>query len=492
MIEKANVTRAVFYGLGADGTVGANKNSVKIIAEDAGLYAQGYFVYDSHKSGAQTVSHLALRPGADPRALPDRSGRVRRLPSVHGAGAAGSAARGGARRHGAAERTLSGGGGLGPAAAPGAADHHRPRSCGCSSSTPRPWRARSGSASRTNTVLQTCFFAHLRRAAARQGDRPDQGRDPQDLRRQGPGGRRPELRRGRRHPGAAAAKSTVPAAASPARSKCRRWCRPTRRTSSATSPRDLFAGLGDRIPVSLIPADGTFPSGTAAFEKRNISDIVPVWREDLCVQCGQCSFVCPHSVIRAEILRRRTSCQARRTSFKSAPVNARGYPGRALHLAILCRGLHRLRPVRRGLPGDQPARGQRQGHQHARTSCRCWTPNAPTSRSSKPCRSTIAPASISPTSAACSSWSRCSSSPAPAAAAARRPISNCSASCSAIERRSPTPPAVPRSMAAICRSRRGRRTPRAAARPGRIRCSRTMPNSVSAFASPPTSIWNSR
>ena len=70
--------RAVFYGLGADGTVGANKNSVKIIAEDAGLHAQGYFVYDSHKSGAQTVSHLRFGPQADPRALPDPRGQFRR------------------------------------------------------------------------------------------------------------------------------------------------------------------------------------------------------------------------------------------------------------------------------------------------------------------------------------------------------------------------------------------------------------------------------
>ncbi len=61
-IESAETTRAVFYGLGADGTVGANKNSVKIIAEDAGQYAQGYFVYDSHKSGAQTISHLRFGP----------------------------------------------------------------------------------------------------------------------------------------------------------------------------------------------------------------------------------------------------------------------------------------------------------------------------------------------------------------------------------------------------------------------------------------------
>jgi pyruvate-ferredoxin/flavodoxin oxidoreductase len=87
----------------------------------------------------------------------------------------------------------------------------------------------------------------------------------------------------------------------------------------------MFAGEGDQIPVSLIPADGTFPSGTSVFEKRNISDTVPVWREDLCVQCGQCSFVCPHSVIRARYYNEERLTHAP-ASFKSAPVNARGYP----------------------------------------------------------------------------------------------------------------------------------------------------------------------
>ena len=81
-IDPPDVVQAVFYGLGADGTVGANKNSVKIIAEDAGLHAQGYFVYDSHKSGAQTDLAPALRPAADPRALPDPARRLRRLPPV--------------------------------------------------------------------------------------------------------------------------------------------------------------------------------------------------------------------------------------------------------------------------------------------------------------------------------------------------------------------------------------------------------------------------
>ena len=87
----------------------------------------------------------------------------------------------------------------------------------------------------------------------------------------------------------------------------------------------IFAGLGDQVPVSAIPADGTFPSGTSAFEKRNVSDSVPVWREDLCVQCGQCSFVCPHSVIRAKYYNENL-LKAAPESFKSAPVNARGYP----------------------------------------------------------------------------------------------------------------------------------------------------------------------
>jgi pyruvate-ferredoxin/flavodoxin oxidoreductase len=87
----------------------------------------------------------------------------------------------------------------------------------------------------------------------------------------------------------------------------------------------MLVGIGDEIPVSLVPVDGTFPSGTSAFEKRNISDSVPVWEPELCIQCGQCSFVCPHSVIRARYYHEDKLDEAP-GSFKSAPVNARGYP----------------------------------------------------------------------------------------------------------------------------------------------------------------------
>ena len=87
----------------------------------------------------------------------------------------------------------------------------------------------------------------------------------------------------------------------------------------------MMEGLGDDIPVSLMPIDGTFPSGTAAWEKRNIAEQVPVWEPDLCVQCGQCSFVCPHSVIRAKYYDEDKLAGAP-DGFKSAPINARGFP----------------------------------------------------------------------------------------------------------------------------------------------------------------------
>ena len=87
----------------------------------------------------------------------------------------------------------------------------------------------------------------------------------------------------------------------------------------------MMEGLGDEIPVSLMPIDGTFPSGTAAWEKRNIAEFVPVWEPDLCIQCGQCSFVCPHGVIRAKYYDE-SRLEGAPRSFRSAPINVRGFP----------------------------------------------------------------------------------------------------------------------------------------------------------------------
>jgi pyruvate-ferredoxin/flavodoxin oxidoreductase len=321
-IESNKTTRAVFYGLGADGTVGANKNSVKIIAEDAKQYAQGYFVYDSHKSGAQTISHL--RFGADPIKAPyliasagfvachlfaflDRQdvlrvaapGGVFLLNSPYGKDATWDQL---------------------PKSVQQQIIDKKLRFFVIDASNV----ARDvGLGVRTNTVLQTCFFAIsgvLPREAA--------------IRHIKESIRKTYMRKGE----AVVAKNF--AAVDGTLAQLFEIKVPT----SASNPKDrppivaatapdfvqhvtalMLVGRGDDIPVSLIPADGTFPSGTGAYEKRNIAEAVPVWEEDLCIQCGQCSFVCPHSVIRARYYHEDRLVGAP-ASFKSAPVNARGYP----------------------------------------------------------------------------------------------------------------------------------------------------------------------
>src|SRR5439155_23523061 len=87
----------------------------------------------------------------------------------------------------------------------------------------------------------------------------------------------------------------------------------------------MMAGRGDDLPVSALPVDGTYPSGTTAFEKRNIADLVAVWDPDLCIQCGTCGFVCPHSVIRSRYYGESTVDGAP-AGFRSAPLDARGLP----------------------------------------------------------------------------------------------------------------------------------------------------------------------
>ncbi|WP_084170140.1 pyruvate:ferredoxin (flavodoxin) oxidoreductase [Paraburkholderia ferrariae] len=328
-IEPDDVTRAVFYGLGADGTVGANKNSVKIIGEDTGNYAQGYFVYDSHKSGAQTVSHLRFgpRPIHAPYLI-SRAGFV----ACH--------------RFDFLERVD-----VLQYAAPGATFLlNAPYSADAVwEYLPRPVQqtiidrklnvyvidasaaARElGLGFRVNTLLQTCFFAlsgvlprdeaiaaikrAIRKTYGRQGERVVQMNDAAV---DGALARMQQVK--------------VPETADGGEPP------PVVPIDAPGFVRDvtamMFAGKGDAIPVSLMPADGTFPSGTSAYEKRNVSDTVPQWRSDLCIQCGQCGFVCPHGVIRARYFHEDRLAGAPE-SFPSAPVNARGYPEARFSLQI--------------------------------------------------------------------------------------------------------------------------------------------------------------
>ncbi|MFO1046927.1 MAG: pyruvate:ferredoxin (flavodoxin) oxidoreductase [Geminicoccaceae bacterium] len=334
-IEGQDVVRAVFYGLGADGTVGANKNSVKILAEDDGRYAQGYFVYDSHKSGAQTVSHL--RFGPRPIQAPYLIARASFV-ACH--------------QFNFLERTD-----VLALAAPGATFL-----LNCPHRAGEAWEAlprevqqtildkrlrlyvidasrvarETGLGGLVNTVLQTCFFAIS-------GVLPREeaiGRIKQQI-------EKTYGRKGRQVVAknfaavdatlAALAEVAVPAAVTST------FERPP--PVPATAPEFVrrftgpaMAGLGDALPVSALPVDGTFPPGTAAFEKRDIAEEVPVWEPDLCIQCGQCAIVCPHSVIRAKFFGKKRLAGSggaeAPTSYKSAPVNARGYPDSRFTLQI--------------------------------------------------------------------------------------------------------------------------------------------------------------
>ncbi len=329
-LDKPSVKSAVFFGLGADGTVGANKNTVKIISEDAGLFAQGYFVYDSHKSGAQTISHLRFSP--EPIHAPyliTRAGFV----ACH--------------KFDFLERLD-----VLRIAAPGATfllnAPYGPEEVW--DRLPRPVQqqiidkklqfhvidasraARElGLGARVNTILQTCFFAlsgvlplHEAIAQIKHSIEESYG---------GKGDRVVEMNMA----AVDGALERLHEVAVPARVTATRGPIPLVPIEARAFIHDvtakIFAGLGDEIPVSKMPVDGTFPSGTTAYEKRNVSDTVAEWRQDLCIQCGQCSFVCPHSVIRSRYYAR-DALDGAPSRFPSAAINTRGYPDTRFTLQV--------------------------------------------------------------------------------------------------------------------------------------------------------------
>jgi pyruvate-ferredoxin/flavodoxin oxidoreductase len=290
--------QALFFGLGADGTVGANKSSVKIIGEHAGLFAQGYFVYDSKKSGSVTVSHL--RFGPEPirsTYLVDEADFV----ACHQFGLLGKM------------KIL---------------EHARPGATFLLNSPYSPedvWRhlplevqeqivakdialwvidayrvaAGAGMGNRVNTVMQPCFFqlsgvlpadeaiAHIKAGV--------------------------EKTYGKR--GRTVVERNY-AAIDAALASLRRVDVPEKATATLTReipvPTDapdfvarvtslLIAGEGERLPVSALPVDGTFPTGTARFEKRGIAQELPIWDPAICIDCGKCAAVCPHAAIRMKV-----------------------------------------------------------------------------------------------------------------------------------------------------------------------------------------------
>jgi pyruvate-ferredoxin/flavodoxin oxidoreductase len=319
--EDESTVRAVFYGLGADGTVGANKNSIKIIGEETDNYAQGYFVYDSKKSGSVTISHLRFGPRPIRAAyLITRATFV----ACHQFSFLDHLDVLGAAEPGAVFLLNSPYG-------PDRVWDHLPRAVQATIIAKRlrffvvdGYRVarERGMGGRINTVMQTCFFAIsgvLPRdeaiAAIKHAIEKTYGN-------------RGEVVVKRNWDAVDAALAHLSEVPVPAQVTSTKDIRPP---VSAEAPEfiqkvtaRMIAGEGDLLPVSALPVDGTYPSGTTRWEKRSIALEIPVWDEALCIQCGKCVLVCPHAVIRAKVYAPDRLREAPAT-FKTAPPRWREF-----------------------------------------------------------------------------------------------------------------------------------------------------------------------
>ncbi len=324
-IENEDTIRALFFGLGSDGTVGANKNSIKIIGEETKNYAQGYFVYDSKKSGAKTISHL--RFGPEPINAPylidankanfvachqftfleqidmlkyAMPGATFLLNSIYG---------------------------------PDEVWEHLPREVQEAIVEKNlqfyvinayDVAEKTGMGSRINTIMQTCFFAisgvlpkDEAITAIKEAIQKTYGKRGESVVKKNYAAVDQAL--------AHLHKVEVPGAVD---SKITR--RPPVPENAPEFVREVLGtiieGKGDSLPVSAFPVDGTYPPATTQWEKRNITLEIPVWEPDLCIQCGKCAFVCPHAVIRQKVFDPELLENAPET-FKSLDAKFREFPG---------------------------------------------------------------------------------------------------------------------------------------------------------------------
>jgi pyruvate-ferredoxin/flavodoxin oxidoreductase len=322
-IEPNGVVRAVFYGLGADGTVGANKNSIKIIGENTPNYAQGYFVYDSKKSGSMTVSHL--RFGAQPIRSNYLITRANFL-AVHQWGFL--------EKYDVLADAASGGVVLlnSPYGADAVWDmlprrvqeHLVHKKLHLYVIDALKVARDSGMGGRINTVMQVCFFAIsgvLPReeaiAAIKESIEKTYGKKGEEIVAKN----------------IAAIDRTLDflhEVAVPTTITSTQELIPAVSSDAPAFVRDvlgtMIARQGDLLPVSAMPIDGTYPCGTTQYEKRNLADEIPVWDPNVCIQCGKCAMVCPHAVIRIKVYEPERLTDAPPT-FKATPARDHEWEG---------------------------------------------------------------------------------------------------------------------------------------------------------------------
>jgi pyruvate-ferredoxin/flavodoxin oxidoreductase len=298
--EPEGVVRALFYGLGSDGTVGANKNSIKIIGEDTPNYAQGYFVYDSKKSGTLTTSHLRFGPQPIRSTyLIDRADFIAcHQPMFLG-------------RYDLLKYAAPGGTFLlNSAYAPDKVWNSLPREMQ-EQITSRALRLyvidaykvakESGMGRQINTVMQVCFFAisgvlpkDEAIARIKEAARKTYGKKGEDIVQMNL--RAIDNTLEHLYEVQIPALSDLPADLTPSRSAF---------DGAPEFVHDvlgmMMSGRGDELPVSALPCDGTYPTGTTQYEKRNLAQEIPVWDPSVCIQCAKCALVCPHGVIRVKV-----------------------------------------------------------------------------------------------------------------------------------------------------------------------------------------------
>lgn len=344
-IDHKGTVQCVFWGLGSDGTVGANKNSIKIIGLETENYAQGYFVYDSKKSGSSTVSHLRFGPHPieAPYLVEDgqadfvachqfsflerfdvlkfaKPGSIFLLDSLYG---------------------------------PDEVWEHLPRE------TQEELIAKHlrfyvidahhvasaiGMGNRINTIMQTCFFAIsgiLPRDVAieqiKKSIKKTYGKRGEEV-----------VQKNYKAVDAALEhmhEVKVPATLSESEERQARQPIPlpviTRRPPVPAEAPDFVRNVlgqmiltqGDKLPVSALPVDGTYPSGTACWEKRNLAQEIPVWNSDICIQCGKCVMVCPHAVIRQKVYEP-AKLEGAPETFKSTTARYREFPNTKYTLQV--------------------------------------------------------------------------------------------------------------------------------------------------------------
>lgn len=297
-IEDDDTVRAVFFGLGADGTVGANKNSIKIIGEETDNFAQGFFVYDSKKSGAITISHLRFgpRPIRAPYLISEANfvachqfnflerynildyaaqGAVFLLNSIYD---------------------------------PDEVWDHLPREAQKAIIEKDlqfyvidgyKVAEETGMGQRINTIMQTCFFAISGVLPRDEAIKAIKDAIKKTY------GKRGEAVVQRNFAAVDKTLENLHKVQQPKEVTSTEGIHPPVPDEAPQFVREvlgpIIAGKGDNLPVSAFPIDGSFPTDTARWEKRNIALEIPVWDPDICIQCGKCSFVCPHAVIREKV-----------------------------------------------------------------------------------------------------------------------------------------------------------------------------------------------